>query len=667
MSIAVRKYPVTSRTWKSSSLAAKVVPGELGVRIARCTLHFIKKSPLSRAFLFFGNMFLLDRHNRLLKRFLVLLITYSFLRIGYYFYHLNVYRYFTQDEIFQSFFLGIRFDIAAICLLNIPIIILALFQGKNSKLIFFERLFFIVINSAGIIASLVDFELFLFMGKRLSFDLFVITDDIWDQLPQLILNYWYFPLLGLFFGIGYFLLDKKFLLLNEKPSGLLKQVLSGFLLLTFSFVGIRGGLQHKSINVQTAFMQGKNELGHLVLNTPYHFLRTLKNQTYQKLKYFVRDEEAINLILNRRDFRELKIEKKKKNIVLIVLESFSSEYVEKGYTPFLDFLISKSLYFPHHLANGRRSIEALPSLLCGLPSLIDEPISKSVFQGNRFVCMPKILKSLGYTNYFFHGGARGTMGFESYTLSNGFDQYFSKENYSKGDFDGTWGIYDGPYLEYVASEINKMPEPFLAGIFTLSSHQPYSVPRKMKGKFPKGKLEIHESIGYTDFALRNFFEKIKNEPWYKETIFFITADHTSKLESKKYQNLIGHYRVPFLIYGADLNWGEKGALKVTQHSDIPRTILGLVGASADEMPATAADVLGHDKGYAINYADGRDYFLASGNEVQTLSKEQVQKIYTYDWDSGELKLKGDAQDLLLKAYLQYFINGLINNNLSIYR
>jgi hypothetical protein len=45
VSIAMRKYPVTSRTWKSSSFAAKVVPGELGVRIARCTLHFYKKSP----------------------------------------------------------------------------------------------------------------------------------------------------------------------------------------------------------------------------------------------------------------------------------------------------------------------------------------------------------------------------------------------------------------------------------------------------------------------------------------------------------------------------------------------------------------------------------------------------------------------------------------------
>src|SRR5690606_31160388 len=150
--------------------------------------------------------------------------------------------------------------------------------------------------------------------------------------------------------------------------------------------------------------------------------------------------------------------------------------------------------------------ESLPSLLCGLPSLLAEPISKSIYSGNKFTCFPKILKDEGYTNYFFHAGARGTMGFDAYALANGFESYFARENYGTTDFDGTWGVFDLPYLHYVANKLNETKEPFLAGIFTLSSHQPYSIPDEFKDKFPKGTLEIHESIGYADFALRKFFE-----------------------------------------------------------------------------------------------------------------------------------------------------------------
>ena len=612
-------------------------------------------------------MFLIDRHTRLLKRFFFLLIPYSLLRIGFYFYHLDIYKHFNQDEIFQSFLLGVRFDIAAICLLNIPILLLTLIPSKNSKFIFFERFIFVFINTAGIIAALDDYELYLFMGKRLSFDLFMITDDIRDQVPQLLLNFWYFPLVGLLFGILFYVFDRKLFKLKEKKMGLLWQIISAVCLMGLSFVGIRGGLQHKSINVQSAFTQGENELGHLVLNTPYHFLRTLKNKSQTKLKYFATDEEAINIIINRRDLRTQKLETNKKNIVLIILESFSLEYMEKGYTPFLDVLIKQSTFFSHHLANGRRSIEALPSLLCGLPSLLDEPISKSMFQGNNFVCMPKILKANGYTNYFFHGGSKGTMGFESYTLSNGFDRYFSRDDYVKEtDFDGTWGIFDGPYLEYIAEEINRMPKPFMAGIFTLSSHQPYSVPESLKGKFPKGHLEIHESIGYADYALKNFFQKIKNEPWFPETVFFITSDHTSKLESRKFQNIVGHYRVPFLIYTPKAQL-EFNTQKVTQHSDIPKMVLNSVGIAGDELPATSIGLINDDKGYGLNYVDGQEYLLVTEKEVIRLSKDQTQKVYNYDWDTGKMSSMGASQDPLLKAYLQYFVNGLINNNLSIYR
>jgi phosphoglycerol transferase MdoB-like AlkP superfamily enzyme len=595
---------------------------------------------------------------RLLKRFIFLLIPYSLLRIGFYFYHLNIYKQFTQNEIFHSFLLGIRFDIAAIILVNIPVILLSLIPIYNHIFLKFERFLFILLNTAAFIIAVDDYELFLFMGKRLSLDLFVITDDIIKQLPQITLHYWYLPFLATMAGILFYFVDRKFFQINYRPYSWFS-LLTGILLLGMFFVGIRGGLQHKSINVQSAFIQGRNELGHLVLNSPYHFLRTLKNKPAEKLSYFSHDDEAKNIILNQRDFRDGFRGEKNSNIVLIILESFATEYLEKGYAPFLAELTKRGAYFPRHLANGRRSIEALPSILCGLPSLLAEPISKSIYSGNKFSCFPQILKDNGYTNYFFHAGARGTMGFESYTLANGFDRYFSREDYGNDDFDGTWGVFDLPYLDYVGSKISEMNEPFLAGVFTLSSHQPYRIPDKFKGKFPKGNLEIHESIGYTDYALKNFFKKYEKEKWFKNTYFIITADHSQKLESRKFLNLVGHYRVPLLILGPGID-GEDHK-KVTQHSDIPRTALDLLEIPG-ELAATSVSAFSIDQGGALNFADGSTFFLATNGRVYTLEKE-----YDYDWTNGEMYNERVSTDPLLKAYLQYFINGLVNNNLSLYR
>lgn len=607
-------------------------------------------------------------HKRLFKRFFYLLIPYSLLRIGFYFYHLTIYRHFTQEEIFESFLMGIRFDVAALCLLNLPFILFSLLPVTNKTILNFERVLFVIVNLIGVSSTINDYELFLFTGKRMSYDFFLITDDIITQLPQLAWYYWPLTLAGLLFFFGLYHFDRKMSFDPRAKFNWRKIVVGGVVVLGLGAVGARGGLQNKSINVQSAFFQGKNELGHLVLNTPYHFLRTLQNQPVVKQVFFKTDDEAKNIILNYRDFRGGVKGIQKANIVLIILESIGEENVEKGYAPFLLELKKSGKYFEKHLANGRRSVESLPALLCGLPSILEEPISKSIFQGNKFSCFPKALKNHGYTNYFFHGGKRGTMGFESYALANGFDRYFAMEDYPNlKDFDGSWGIFDGPYLQYVAQEMDKIKEPFLTGVFTLSSHQPYALPHEFKGKFPKGTLEIHESIGYVDYSLREFFKAIGNKPWFKRTLFIITADHSQILESKKFENIVGHYRVPLIFYAPGYEWENVNLDKVTQHSDIPSSILDFVRVEDEEVGAIGVSVFSKDAGMALNYESGRSYVLLRENKVLTIDKNNEQIEYLYHWETGELDRVGPNDGPELRAYLQYFMNGLINNNLSLYR
>ena len=196
----------------------------------------------------------------------------------------------------------------------------------------------------------------------------------------------------------------------------------------------------------------------------------------------------------------------KKNVVVIILESFGDENVGRGYTPFLDSLITKSYYFKHGFANGKVSIDAVPSILSSITSLMNNSFISSSFSLNKINGLPKILKKEGYGTSFFHGSFNGSQNFDQYAQVAGFDHYYGKDQYDgKEAFDGKWGIYDEEFMQFFCNKLTTFKEPFFSSIFTISSHNPYRVPEKYKGKFSKGTTEIHESIGYSDFALQNFF------------------------------------------------------------------------------------------------------------------------------------------------------------------
>ena len=161
----------------------------------------------------------------------------------------------------------------------------------------------------------------------------------------------------------------------------------------------------------------------------------------------------------------------KKNVFVIILESFSSEHIgalthqignkNTDFTPFLDSLAEKSLVF-EGFANGKRSIEGIPAILASLPTWMTEDFITSQYSSNKFNSLASILKAEGYNTSFFHGGKNGTMGFDAFSKSAGFEFYYGKNEYpDQSDFDGSWGISDEPYLQYIAKTLNTTPEPFL--------------------------------------------------------------------------------------------------------------------------------------------------------------------------------------------------------------
>ena len=606
--------------------------------------------------------------NRLLfKRFLMSVGLITLLRLGFFIFN---WKYFGLDDLVQTlwaFIKGLRFDLVTATQLCTPYILLSLIPLRSKWYNHLLKFVFFAPQFLATALILTDYEFFLFNGKLLTYDIFLMKSDIKGQFSQVVAYYW--PITTVIFvvaGLFWWRIPNETRPYQNfvwKRYGL--HVL-GILLLFL--IGFRGGVQMRPLSPKNAFVFKKYELGNLALNSMFTLMHSVAHRAkVRKVSYFESDQAARFEILKQRSFNHDPKNFQKQNVVVIIIESMASEYIEQGYAPFLAGLQKKGLSFEGSFANGRRSIEALPSILNGLPSIIGTPLSQSSFQSNRYYGLPYYLKKAGYSTHFFHAGAKGTMDFDSYCYSLGFDRYYSKDDYPNQDhFDGNWGIFDHHYLNHLADSFGHLAKPFFSGVFTLSSHQPYTMPKGHQNRYSTGVLEIHESIGYVDQALKEFFERIKDKDWYQDTLFVITADHTQKLASQRYQSLLGRFSVPIIYYHPRIDLRSyKKERKITQHADILPSLVDFLGLAMEPRLYFGQSVFSEGLGLMINYNSG-NLMIYQGDVL--LVYNPVGPLF-YRVGSNHLKLTEFSPDQatkermikLAKAYLQYTLNGLTKN------
>tara|TARA_B100001971_G_scaffold84647_1_gene77919 strand:+ start:536 stop:2386 length:1851 start_codon:yes stop_codon:yes gene_type:complete len=590
-------------------------------------------------------------------------------RVLFYFYNLKYFSVANLGETIWAFFVGLRFDLATTLIANIFFIIFSLIPIRNPKYHLFLKFLFVIFNSIFLGLIIVDFEFFAFNGKKLTLDIFFIAGDIGGQFFQVIFYYWHLSLLTIAtMGIlwRYYPRRKKEYLF-EMPMKIYKSIPLSLIIFILTAIGVRGGLQLRSISAKDAFIFETYELGNFAVNSAYTFARSLSQKGLEYEKFFKKREDVYSTLENLSQSTSSSADglfSEKQNVIIIILESFSMEYIENGYAPFLKSLESKSLFFKEASSNGRRSIEALPSILAGFPSIIGKPLYQSNYQANKILGVPNYLKDYNYKSYFFHGGKTGTMNFDSFCRTIGFDRYFGKEDYPNDDhYDGHWGIYDHHYFDFMLNKLAQSEPPFFATFFSLSSHQPYSIPSEFLGQFPKGNLPIHESIGYTDYALKKFFEKAQKQSWYNNTLFIITADHTQKLETKKYQTVLGRYRVPLIFYHPKIKLESNK--KVVQQVDILPSILDILDIKPEEKLLFGTSVFNDSPGKMLNFNSGN--YIYRKAETMILYDKSKLKVYTIGEDGLKATLRPEQSEneylKELKAYIQYTNNGLIRNNI----
>ena len=583
---------------------------------------------------------------------------------------------------------GLRFDTTAILYLNCWLILAFLLPLHVKERAGFYRVLrwlFVVVNFVGIAANLCDCAYFPFTGRRTTWSViqeFGNEGNMAGILLKESLPYWYLFIVA---AIVAWLLWRLFRIpcletnINKKRYyGV--QTVSLIAATALTLGGMRGGFTTavRPITISNAnqYVTTAVDAG-IVLNTPFSIMRTMGKKAFVERQYLP-DGQAAALYSPLHTSSDTTTFVPR-NVVVLILESFGTQARARGFMPFIDSLAKKGLSFEYSYANGRKSIDGMPSVLSSIPCFVEPFFLTPASLNDLSSLAGELSRNKGYRSAFFHGAENGSMGFQAFARSSGFQQYYGRTEYNQDpryhgddDFDGTWAIWDEPFLQYYCDKMGEMKEPFVTSVFTASSHSPFNLPEQYKGRFRKGPTPLYECIAYSDNAVRLFFEKASKQKWYNNTIFVITADHSTAADDPEFVTDLGHYKVPVIFYAPGIP-GLSGvdSTRIVNQIDIMPTVLGLLGYDKPYI-AFGTDVL-HAKAedtFAINYITGNDYYqYLQGDWMLQFDGDRVVHAYRFRTDrlqqhdlAGKHPLRYEQR---MKSVIQQYMHRMNTNQMIV--
>ena len=551
---------------------------------------------------------------------------------------------------------SLQFDTSAIAYTNMLWVVLMLLPLHFKERPTYHRVLrwlFVVLNGLALIVNLADAVYYPFTLRRTTSTIlqeFSNEGNLAGIILGEALHHWYLVLLAVVLIAALWWLYRQPRLDHRRLSWWrydLLMLVALLLSVWLGVAGIRGGFTTaiRPIAVSNA-KQWVNRLmdAALVLNTPFSLIRTIGKDVFHVPDYYS-DQSELERVYTPVHQPADSVAFVKKNIVVLIVESFGKEYfgelnkdleggAYKGYTPCMDTLARKSLTFTYSYGNGRKSIDGMPSILSSI---------------------------------------------QAFARATGFQQYYGRTEFNQDkrfggdkDFDGTWAIWDEPFLQFYCQKMSEMREPFMTAVFTASSHHPFIVPKQYELDFVAGPLEIHRCIRYTDMALGKFFEQASKQSWFKNTIFLLTSDHTNQSDHPEYQTDLGVFNVPMLIYDPSAELVQPGCVdKVAQQIDFLPTVLSLLGYPHPYV-AFGKDVLNTpaEQTWAVNYLNGV-YQLVQGGYVLQFDGTSTTGFYALDDRLmqhnlvGTLPAQQQSMERLLKAIIQQYMQCMTQDKLTI--
>ena len=476
--------------------------------------------------------------------------------------------------------LALRFDLSMLGYLSLPLALVLFFARINP----YQKFNFLGLKVLSWILFLLillpemwDLIYINYAAKRSSFEVysFFISGKDRGQLSTLIIRFWYLiPLFIFWLTLFYFFL--KIIGTNKsQPITHKRFILHWICYTSVAFVLARNSFGPKPLGIADAVNPSNPLAAQITLNAPFVVLKTIQNKALSTQQFISIEEE-------KKVFNPIQVFKGhnreiKPNLIFIVVESLGNKQLfrkknGRALTPFLDSLVSiqSNTLCTAGLAEGKTSIECLPAIFAGIPSLLETPFTLSNYSTNSLNGFPSICRNKGYKTLFFHGASRGSMRFDATAHSLGFEQtYFKEEIDAIKINEGSWGFHDHAVLHDIEKKLNRTKTPFLMTFFTLSTHEPYDIPKKESMDLTKAE----KAYAYLDKSLANFFRSNAEKKWFKNSIIVITGDHTPvHLDNAKYQ-IEDYYSVPIIMIQPK---GMNKLVSIKNHLDIVPSLCNIL-------------------------------------------------------------------------------------------
>lgn len=299
---------------------------------------------------------------------------------------------------------------------------------------------------------------------------------------------------------------------------------------------IRGGWQQIPVNQSDVYFSEKLFANHAAVNVPWNVIYSLSKADFKEqnpYQYLPKNEAQTlvdSLYIKAPGETENILNTARPNVLFIILESYTAKLVgsaggQKGVTPEIDKIAAEGLAFTNFYANGDRSEKGLVALLSGYPVQPKTSIIKTPRKTEKLPHLNQSLEKAGYHTSYYYGGELAFANIKSYVLTAGYDRLIGKGDFPAQHYNSKWGVHDHILLERVHQDLKTEKQPFFSTVFTLSSHEPYTVP--METKFPgdDDSSRFKNSVYYTDQAVGAFIKEARKQAWWQNTLVVLVADH----------------------------------------------------------------------------------------------------------------------------------------------
>jgi len=442
------------------------------------------------------------------------------------------------------------------------------------------------------------------------------------------------------------------------------------LILPILFLGIRSSVDTSTPNQSFYSYSNSTLKNDIVNNTTFSLLHSIYLKAKDTMPNFgTKEQNPIQIIqkLEKKAYlnnytllhRQKSRFTKKRDIVLLLMESFGNSYVGSlggtPTTPHFDAMSKEGLFLSNMYSSSNRSNRGFEAVLGSIfPTYSDSylKLSKSI---NGFWTIAKTMQKEGYRTIFLYGGDSKFDNMKGFALNNGFDKVVDKYDFNPDIKRYTWGVCDEELYKKANEILEQSDKPIFLVAFTLSSHKPFD--------YPDGKIEYYDkepiksfanSIKYADYALHKFYTKLKNDNFFDNGLLTIVADHNAHMFGDE-KIPVNEFKIPALFIAKDLK--PKTINSITHQIDIAPTLLDIAGVDADT-PSMGVDLTKNQTSKALIIHHGAFAYLKEDNFV-LYQQNQKPLVYDFNYKLQESNLS------LIKEGLAYIYGSyeIYNNQL----